>query len=111
FVVGANNVLNNKSGLFFYSLAGKQAVAFQGGHLCIKLPTKRTPIASSGGHVPPNDCSGGYALDFNAYAASGVDPAVQVPGTTVFGQWWQRDPGFAAPNNTGLTEAIEFVMQ
>ncbi|MCC7169985.1 MAG: VCBS repeat-containing protein, partial [Planctomycetes bacterium] len=44
FVVGANNVLNNKSGLFFYSLAGKQAVAFQGGHLCIKLPTKRTAL-------------------------------------------------------------------
>ncbi|MCK6447097.1 MAG: VCBS repeat-containing protein [Planctomycetes bacterium] len=111
FVVGANNVLNNKFGLFFYSLAGKQAVAFQGGYLCVKLPTKRTPTQNSAGQPPPNDCSGGYVFDFNAYAASGADPAVQVTGTTVWGQWWQRDPGFAPPNNTGLTEAIEFVMQ
>ena len=29
-------------------------------------------------------------------------------GTAVFGQFWSRDPGFAAPNNIGLTDAILF---
>jgi hypothetical protein len=111
FTVRANKVLNNKFGLFFYSLAGKQGLAFQGGFLCVKAPTKRTALLHSGGNPPPNDCSGTYALDFNAYAAGGADPAVQVPGAIVRGQWWQRDPGFPAPNNTGLTEAIEFTMQ
>ncbi len=110
FHIKASNILNNKTGLFFYSTTGKQAVAFQGGTLCIKLPTKRTALQGSGGNAPPNDCSGSFDIDFNAYIATGVDPILQTAGTIVYGQYWSRDPAFSAPNNTGLTDGIQFTI-
>ncbi len=109
FFVSATRVINNKSGLFFYGLAGQNAAPFQGGTLCVKLPLERTALQVSGGNAPPNDCSGSYSIDFNQYIASGVDPLL-VAGTAVDGQYWARDPGFSAPNNTSLTDAIHFVI-
>jgi plastocyanin len=109
FFVSATQVLNNKSGLFFYSTNGQQAVAFQGGTLCVKLPITRTALKTSGGNPPPNDCSGSYSIDFAAYVASGANPTL-VAGVAVNGQFWSRDPGFGAPNNTGLTNAVHFVL-
>jgi probable HAF family extracellular repeat protein len=111
FTIGAADVRNQKSGIFFYGTNGQQAVAFQGGTLCVKPPLKRTPIQSSGGAAAPaNDCSGTYGVDFNAYMASGVDPNL-VAGVAVDGQFWSRDTGFAPPNASGLTAAIHFVIQ
>ncbi len=109
FAITAANVLNNKSGLFFYSSNGQQAAPFQGGTLCVKLPLKRTALQSSNGNPPPNDCSGSYSIDFNAYVASGVDPAL-VAGSTIDGQYWARDPGFSAPNNTSLSNALHVTL-
>ncbi len=109
FVIRATGELNNKLGSFFYSLAGEQAVPFLGGTLCVKLPIKRTGIVASGGNPPPNDCSGSYSIDFNAYRASGVDPLLVV-GASVSGQFWSRDPGFAAPNNSDLTAGVHFTI-
>ena len=100
--------LNNKIGLFFYSKTGAQALPFQGGFLCIRSPVRRTPPQGSGGNPPPDDCSGSYDLDFDAWVLSGADPALQVPGTPVWGQFWSRDP--ASPSTTGLTDAIRFSM-
>ncbi|MCK6444876.1 MAG: hypothetical protein L6Q99_00645 [Planctomycetes bacterium] len=111
FTIGAADVLNNKSGLFFYGTTGQQAASFQGGTLCVKAPIKRTTIQSSGGSAAPTaDCSGTYGIDFNAYITTGVDPNL-VAGQAVDGQFWSRDPGFSAPNNTGLTAGIHFVIQ
>ncbi len=109
FSISATNVLNNKSGLFFYSSNGQQAAPFQGGTLCVKLPLKRTALQSSNGNPPPNDCSGSYSIDFNEYVASGVDPAL-VAGSTIDGQYWARDPGFSAPNNTSLSNALHVTL-
>ncbi len=107
FTLHAANVINRKSGLFTYSLGGLQQVPFAGGTLCIRPPFRRTSLANSGGSGSGLDCTGSYAIDFNAYIASGVDPAL-VAGVTVDGQFWSRDPGFAAPNNVGLTQAAHF---
>ncbi len=108
FALTASNVLNNKAGLLFYGSTAANT-SFQGGTLCIKLPITRTLLQTSGGNPPPNDCSGTYSLDFNAYTQTFVDPNL-TPGATVYAQYWSRDPGFAAPNNTGLTDAARFTI-
>jgi hypothetical protein len=105
FDVIGRQVLNNKSGLLFYGTSGPAAIAFQGGTLCVQPPIKRTSVQNSAGNPPPNDCSGVYTFDFNVYLASGVDPAL-VSGANVWLQYWSRDPGFAPPNNVGLTDAL-----
>ena len=115
FVVQGSNVRNSKNGLLFYGVNGRNASPYQGGTLCVATPIKRTPSTNSGGTLPPaNDCSGVFALDMNAFASgsAGGNPlvALSVVGTTVNCQWWGRDPGFAAPNNTTLTDGLEYVV-
>ena len=109
FVLSASPVINNKPGLLLYTNAGRAATPFQGGRLCVASPIRRTIGLSSGGNPPPNDCSGTYSIDFNAYIASGVDPAL-VAGAAFDGQYWARDPGFSPPNNTSLTDALHVVL-
>jgi VCBS repeat protein len=112
FTVRATNVRNNKPGLLFYGTNGRAALAFQGGTLCVKPPVKRTPAVTSGGSPAGNDCTGVLAIDMNAFAAGSLGgnplPALSVAGTTVDCQWWGRDPGFPAPNNTTLTDGLEY---
>ena len=104
FLVGAGQVVNNKSGILFYGWT-PAAQPFQGGTKCVLAPIRRTPIQSSGGNPPPDDCSGVYTYDFNARIQSGADPNLVV-GQTVFAQYWSRDP--VSPSTTGLTDAVEF---
>jgi hypothetical protein len=114
FLVNATNMINNKSCLMFYGTTGQASGAFQGGILCVKAPIKRTPGTNTGGNPPPNNCSGAPAIDMNAFAvgALGGTPlaALTVPGTIVTCQWWGRDPGFAAPNNTQLTDGLQYTI-
>jgi hypothetical protein len=115
FTVRCDLVRNQKSGLLFYGTTGRNAAPFQGGTLCVAAPIKRTPAVISGGSaLPVQDCSGVYALDFNAFASGQLGgnplPALQVPGTVVDAQWWGRDPGFVAPFNTTLSNGVEFTI-
>jgi hypothetical protein len=112
FFINATNMVNNKSCLLFYGTTGQAAGAFQGGVLCVKAPIKRTPATSTFGNPPPNDCSGAPSIDMNLFAVGGLGgtplAALSVPGTIVDCQWWGRDPGFAAPNNTQLTNGVQY---
>jgi len=114
FVVSATQVVNNKNGLLFYGVSGQAALPFQGGTLCVKSQVRRTPSVNSGGNPPPNDCSGVFAIDMNLFAVGGLGgtplAALTVAGTVVDCQWWGRDPGFPAPNNTTLSDALEYVV-
>jgi hypothetical protein len=56
----------------------------------------------------PNDCSGIFLFDFNAYIASGADPGLAAC-VSVYGQFWYRDP--AAIAGTGLTDAVAFTIR
>jgi hypothetical protein len=106
FMLSTSKVLPNKFGLYFYSKSGPSNLPFQGGILCAQLPLVRTTLLNSGGSPP---CGGTLKMDFNAYVASGKDPAL-VAGQQVWAQAWSRDPGFAPPNNTSLSDAVTFTL-
>ncbi|MCK6445275.1 MAG: hypothetical protein L6Q99_02690 [Planctomycetes bacterium] len=117
FGIQCTSVRNQKPGLLMYTVNGQRAnVTFQCGTLCIGPGgVRRAPLVNSGGSgLPTNDCSGIYFLDMNAFAAGAVggnpDPALSVSGTVVHTQWWGRDPGFTAPCNTTLSDAIEYTV-
>jgi hypothetical protein len=115
FVVTAVDVRNNKSGLLLYGVHGRAAIPFQGGILCVQKFIFRSPGRESGGTPKPAaDCSGIFSLDMNAYAsgALGGKPlqALGVAGTVVNCQWWGRDVGFSPPENTTLSNALEYTV-
>ena len=102
FHVRATNTLNNKSGIFYYGFAPKNA-PFSGGIQCVASPTTRTPVQNSGGNAPPDDCSGVFDYHFTD-ALLGTLGA----GTWVYGEYWSRDP--ADPQTVNLTDAIQFAV-
>ena len=115
FVVNGSNVRNNKNGLLFYGVSGRASTPFQGGTLCVASQIKRTgAINSFGTPAPTNDCTGLYSIDMNTFALSAGPPtplpALSVAGTPVNCQFWGRDPGFPPPNNTTLTDALEYTV-
>jgi hypothetical protein len=115
FVVSASQVRNNKPGVLFYGFLGPASLPFQGGTMCVATSIKRTPGVNSGGSpAPTQDCSGIYQFDMSCFAAGhcgGNPPApLKTPGTVVNCQWWGRDPGFVAPFNTTLSDALEFTV-
>jgi len=114
FTLSASQVRNNKAGLLFYGTSGAASAPFQGGILCVAAPIKRTPGIHSGGSASGSDCSGTYAIDFNAFARGALGgsplPALSLPGTSVDCQFWGRDPGFPAPDNTTLSNGMHFTI-
>ncbi|MBL8803908.1 MAG: hypothetical protein JNN27_18030 [Planctomycetes bacterium] len=105
FTIYGSQVESAKAGLFFYGTSGPASAPFQGGFLCVQPPSTRTPIQNSGGAAA---CSGVFAFDFNAWAASGVDPAL-VSGAAVHGQFWYRD-GQHPIAGTGFSAGIAFTL-
>jgi hypothetical protein len=102
--VTAAQVLDHKAGLLFYSKLGPKLAPYQGGYFCVQSPTVRMPLLDSGsaGQAP---CTGLFSADFNAWIASGADPALTA-GQQVWLQFWSRDPGSSFQTNR--TDAVTF---
>lgn len=107
FTIGATPVLNNVNGLLFYGF-GPNNGSLLGGTLCVASPITRTALQNSGGSPAGVDCTGGYALDFNARIQSGIDPLL-VAGEEVFTQYWFRDP--SGSFGSALSDAGQFTIQ
>jgi hypothetical protein len=113
FSVRAGDVRNQVPGLLLYGASGRNAIPFAGGTLCVGQPLFRSPgLNSSGSNPPAANCSGVFFVDMHAFRIGhlGGNPQsfLSIPGTIVNCQYWGRDPGFAAPNNVQLSNALEY---
>jgi hypothetical protein len=109
--ISVANVEGAKTGLVFYGLARNSIPWCAGGSsfLCVKTPTQRTSVQSSGG--APSSCTGSLALDWNAYqlANPGSLGNPWSAGVHVDLQAWFRDP--PACKTTSLSDAVELTYQ
>ncbi|MCC7011052.1 MAG: hypothetical protein IT454_00705 [Planctomycetes bacterium] len=109
FVLTCANVEGQKAGLFFYGISGAQSVpwaASSTSFLCVKLPTQRTSLLSSGG--TSSACNGSFTLDFLAFMSANPGALGQplTVGQQFRAQTWFRDP--PAPKTTNLSDAWQF---
>lgn len=106
YTIFTSQALPGKAGLLFYGIFGPNAAPFQGGHLCVAPPTKRTPLQTSTATGSP-PCTGVFSFNFNAHIQSGTDPELNY-GRQVWAQWWTRDSGVAS--GTSLTNGLTFTI-
>ena len=104
FEVVADQVLNNKVAIAIYGTASASQ-PFQGGTICVGAPFLRSDPLSSGGNTPPDDCSGVLTLP---WSHADLDAPGFGAGTTVFTQFWYRDP--ASQGSAGLTNGLTFTI-
>lgn len=95
---------SHQQGTLVWSTA-PAALPFAGGFVCVQLPMQRTPLQDTGGLSAANDCTGTCSYVFTAqYAQSrGLSP-----GSTVYAQYWTRDPIGAAVRRVNASDAIAF---
>ena len=106
FQIRATSVVNWTPGLMAYGFA-PAATPFAGGTLCIGSPVLRTHGQLSGGTLGGADCTGSFAFHASqAWLASvGLDA-----GTTVYCQYWSRDPWTTSPHKIGLSNGLSFTV-
>jgi hypothetical protein len=106
FFVTASQELNQRSGILIWSLTPASQLAL-GGIVCVSS-FKRTPSQNSGGSALPTiDCSGNYSYFFShAYMnTQGI-----TVGTTVYAQYYGRDPFIPDGTGASLSNGLEFTV-
>ncbi len=107
FVVTANGVDAQRSGLVFYGVNGRGAAPWgaTSSFVCVKAPLQRTGQLDSGGTA--GACDGALTFDWNAFHAAQPGALGQPfqAGERVWIQGWYRDP--PSSKTTALTDALE----
>jgi hypothetical protein len=111
FIVSVSAVEGQKQGIIFYGTSIPIAAPWgtSNSFLCVKAPTQRTGVQSSGGVV--NQCNGSLSLDLFAYL-SAHPTALGNPfsaGQKAFFQGWYRDQG--SPKTTSLSDGLQVTFQ
>ncbi len=101
FRIDAANVSVQKQGILFFGPA--QVPGAISGY-CVAGPNIRTTAQNSGGGAC--DCQGAFAFNFTAWASNGTPPPLVTAGSTLYAQYWYRDP--AVPSSTGFSSAVQF---
>jgi hypothetical protein len=107
-LVTLTNVEGAKTGIVFYGLTSNvQPWCAIGGNslLCVKAPTMRTGVQTTGGTVAL--CDGTMTLDWNAFQIANPS-ALGAPwsaGAKAYVQGWFRDP--PACKTTSMSDAVE----
>lgn len=104
FHVTSANQLNQKVGLLMYA-GNPAAIPFGGGILCLGAPMGRTVLQFSDGSTAGTDCSGSFDFWFSQAFMQSKNLSA---GQPIYAQYWSRDPGFAAPQNIALSNALAF---
>ncbi len=105
FHVGASSCLVGKPGMLLWS-PHSSGVPFDGGTLCLGDSIARTPIQFAATRTV-GACGGSYDFHVTQNYMTSVGLA---PGSSFYAQIWMRDPGFVAPNDVGLTDALSAVV-
>jgi hypothetical protein len=112
FVLSAQNVERDKSGIFFYGTNGRQVKPWGNGTSlrCVVSPVQRGGLMNASGATEV--CSGDFALDLNARWCPtcphpGHNPG---PGALVNAQLWYRDPFNTSNQTTSMSDAVEFTV-
>ncbi|MBK7642374.1 MAG: hypothetical protein IPJ19_04910 [Planctomycetes bacterium] len=103
FHIEAAQVASHHAGALLWSHA-PASIPFASGTLYIQPPVHRSTLIDSGGTPNVYDCSGRFALDFNAMLATGNTGLL--PGTYAFAQYWYRDA--AAQGGSALSAGLRF---
>jgi hypothetical protein len=103
FAVRVENAPARAPVLLFYGTSGPWGDLLPQGWLCVKSPLSRAAAGLSAGGA---ECAAGWSLDFNAFAASGVDPALG-PGAVVHLQAWTRN----AAGDAQFSDALALVLE
>lgn len=111
FQLVSSGVEAQKAGLIFYGISGRVLLPWKPGstsYLCVKLPTQRMTMASSGGAA--GSCDGLFLTDWLGFLASNPGSLGQPfqAGAVCDAQSWYRDP--AAPGATNLSNGVEWIL-
>jgi len=91
FVVTMIDAVANKNCLVFWGSASA-TTPFQGGVLCVAPPHQRGPVTTTDG---------------NGAASQPITIDIGMVGTTLYYQWWYRDPGDPSGFASGLSDALQ----
>ncbi|MCP3917098.1 MAG: hypothetical protein GY711_16240 [bacterium] len=103
FHVTASNIVDGQNGLMFWGMMPDNTPLF-GGTLCVGGTLTRTAVQLSGGAAA---CGGSFDHHFTQTDMANAGLTV---GTTVFAQFWYRDPQHPDGFAIGLTDGLAFAI-